>query len=89
MYNREAIINEMIKDGDLMHKAFYETILYYLREREADNKSLRRIVITNMETWFIFDALDFNRIFYNSVLLKKYRDYAKKTSIRRQHFCFL
>lgn len=70
--------NEMIKDGDLMHKAFYETILYYLREREADNKSLRRIVITNMETWFIFDALDFNRIFYNSVLLKKYRDYAKK-----------
>jgi len=70
--------NEMVKDGDLMHKAFYETILYYLREREANNNSLRRIVITNMETWFIFDALDFNRIFYHSSLLKKYRDYAKK-----------
>lgn len=70
--------NEMVKDGDLMHKAFYETILYYLRERESKNNSLRRIVITNMETWFIFDALDYNRIFYHSSLLKKYRDYAAK-----------
>jgi len=70
--------NEMVKDGDLMHKAFYETILYYLREREAKNHNLRRIVITNMETWFIFDALDYNRIFYRSPLLKKYRDYAAK-----------
>lgn len=70
--------SEMVKDGDLMHKAFYETILYYLREREGKNNSLRRIVITNMETWFIFDALDYNRIFYHSSLLAKYRDYAAK-----------
>ena len=70
--------NEMVKDGDLMHKAFYETILYYLRERESKNNSLRRIVITNMDTWFVFDALDYNRIFYHSSLLKKYRDYAAK-----------
>lgn len=70
--------NEMVKDGDLLHKAFYETILYYLREREAKNNSLRRIVITNMEEWFIFDALDYNRIFYKSPLLKLYRDYAAK-----------
>lgn len=70
--------NEMVKDGDLMHKAFYETILYYLREREGKNNSIRRIVITNMETWFIFDALDYNRIFYRSHLLNKYRDYAAK-----------
>lgn len=68
--------NEMVKDGDLTHKAFYETILYYMREREAKNNSLRRIVITNMEEWFIFDALDYNRIFYKSPLLKLYRDYA-------------
>lgn len=70
--------NEMVKNGDLMHKAFYETILYYLREREAKNNSLRRIVITNMEEWFIFDALDYNRIFYKSPLQKLYRDYAAK-----------
>ena len=70
--------NEMVRDGDLMHKAFYETILYYLRAREGKENSLRRIVITNMETWFIFDALDYNRIFYHSPLLKKYRDYAAK-----------
>jgi len=67
---------EMVRDGDLLHKAFYETILYYLRLREDKNNSLRRIVITDMETWFIFDALDYNRIFYRSSLLKKYRDYA-------------
>lgn len=70
--------NEMVLDGDLMHKAFYETILYYLRERENKNNSLRRIVITNMESWFIFDALDYNRIFYHSPLRKKYIDYAAK-----------
>lgn len=70
--------NEMVKDGDLMHKAFYETILYYMREREAKNNSLRRIIITNMDEWFIFDALDYNRIFYKSPLLKLYRDYAAK-----------
>ena len=70
--------NEMVKDGDLMHKAFYETILYYLRERKKNNNSLRRIVITNLDTWFIFDALDYNRIFYHSSLLKKYEDYAAK-----------
>ena len=70
--------NEMVKDGDLMHKAFYETILYYLREREAKNNNLRRIVITNMDTWFIFDALDYNRIFYHSTLVQKYRDYVAK-----------
>lgn len=70
--------NEMVKDGDLLHKAFYETILYFLREREGKNNSLRRVVITNMEEWFIFDALDYNRIFYRSSLLKKYRDYAAK-----------
>lgn len=69
---------EMVKDGDMMHKAFYETILYYLREREANNNSLRRIVITNMEEWFVFDALDYNRIFYCPTLLKKYRDYVAK-----------
>ncbi len=63
--------NEMVRDGDLMHKAFYETILYYLRAREGKEKSLRRIVITNMETWFIFDALDYNRIFYHSPLRTK------------------
>ena len=68
--------DEMVKDGDLMHKGFYETILYYLRQREAKNNSLRRIVITDMDTWFVFDALDYNRIFYRSSLLKKYRDYA-------------
>lgn len=70
--------NEMVRKEDLMHKAFYETILYYLREREARNNSLRRIVITNMEEWFVFDALDYNRIFYKSPLLKLYRDYAAR-----------
>lgn len=70
--------NEMVKESNLMHKAFYETILYYFRTRESKNNSLRRIVITNMETWFVFDALDYNRIFYRSSLLKKYRDYVAK-----------
>ena len=51
--------NEMVRDGDLLHKAFYETILYFFRERESKNNSIRRIVITNMETWFVFDTIGY------------------------------
>ena len=62
---------EMVTLHDLNRKAFHELLLYYLQDRAdqtADN--LRRLVITNGYEWFMFDALDFDRLFWRNAALK-------------------
>ena len=62
---------EMVTPHDLNRKAFHELLLYYLQDRAdktADN--LRRLVITNGYEWFVFDALDFDRLFWRNTALK-------------------
>ena len=61
----------MVTPHDLNRKAFQELLLYYLEDRrdgQADN--LRRLVITNGYEWFVFDALDFDRLFWRDVGFK-------------------
>lgn len=55
---------EMVKRDDLRAKAFYESILYYMNERNDKNDELKYIIITNMKEWCIIDALDFDRLFW-------------------------
>ena len=55
---------EMVKKDDLRAKAFYESILYYMNERNGRNDELKYIIITNMKEWCIIDALDYDRIFW-------------------------
>ena len=70
---------EMVKQDDLQAKAFYETILYYMNERQDGNDELKYIVITNMREWCIIDALDYDRIFWrDSYFRKKYDLFIKK-----------
>jgi hypothetical protein len=73
--------SEMISKSNLNAKSFQELILYYLRERKSSkNFELRHLVITNINEWFIFDAQDFERLFYNnSNLLKKFEQFNAKT----------
>jgi|GEM_PF-1043887 len=62
---------EMVSTTDLNRKAMHELLLYYLQDRHAgvvDN--LRRLVITNGYEWFVFDALDFDRLFWRNTGLK-------------------
>jgi adenine-specific DNA-methyltransferase len=69
---------EMVTLGDLNRKAMHEIILYYLRERiEHHNNDIKYIVITNIYEWFVFDAPEFERLFFkNSFLIKEYKTWA-------------
>lgn len=63
--------NEMITEADLNRKAFHEAILYYLRERiDNGNEDIKHIIITDVYQWFVFDAQDFERHFYESEKLR-------------------
>jgi hypothetical protein len=60
-------ISEMPTPGNLKSKAFYELILYYMRERvKGKNISVKYLVITNIYEWFIFSSSDFERLFAGS-----------------------
>lgn len=56
---------EMITPNDLNRKALQQLIVYYLRERITNqNKSLRHLIVTNLYTFFLFDAAVLYNTFY-------------------------
>ncbi|SMO38091.1 type IIG restriction enzyme/methyltransferase [Fodinibius sediminis] len=64
---RPSNSSEMITGDELNRKAFHESILYYLRERiDNGNEDIKHIIITDVYNWYIFDAQDFERHFYES-----------------------
>ncbi|KAA9338797.1 DUF7149 domain-containing protein [Adhaeribacter soli] len=62
---------DMITRQNLNAKAMHKLLLYYLRERLKHNNNLTHLVITNIYDWFIFDAQDFERLFFKNTQLKK------------------
>jgi hypothetical protein len=57
---------EMITKESFMKQSFYETILYYLWEKEFHkNNEVHNIVITNFYDWFIIDSKEFEKLFNN------------------------
>ncbi len=74
---------DMITKTDINKKALHEIILYYLQERiEFENNEIKNIIITNLNEWFIFDAIDFERAFFNTKLKQEYKKWktGQKTS---------
>ena len=73
--------SEMVSKENLNAKSFQELVLYYFRERsKAKNFELRYLIITNINEWFVFDAQDFERLFYqNKTLLKHFKQFENKT----------
>ena len=69
--------SEMITKDNLNKKALQELLLYYLRERiEKNNIQLKQLVVTNIYEFFIFDAQEFERVFYsNKKLLKRFAEF--------------
>ena len=69
--------SEMITRDNLNKKALQELLLYYLRERvEKKNIQLKQLIVTNIYEYFIFDAQEFERIFYsNKKLLKQFAEF--------------
>lgn len=70
---------QMITREELNRKAFHQAILYYLRERlDNGNEDIKRVIITDLYQWFIFDAHDFERLFYKSKSLQEwYQDWSQ------------
>jgi len=68
---------EMITTNDLNKKSFQELIQYYLEERTInENLEIKHLIITNSIDWFIFNANEFERIFYqNKSFLNKYNEW--------------
>ena len=68
---------EMISQDNFNKKAFQELVLYYLRERITHkNLEVKHLVATNINEWFIFDAMLFDRLFaQNKVLVKQFEDF--------------
>ncbi len=68
---------EMISAARPNGKALHELLRYYLNERQqGGNREIKRLIITNIEEWFLFDAADFEQhIYSNAGLLKRYADW--------------
>ena len=71
--------SEMISRTELNNKALQELILYYLRERVGKNNyRLKQLVVTNINEFFIFDAHEFERLFYsNKKLIKEFKQFSE------------
>ncbi len=70
-------LNEMITKEDLNRKALQELLLYYLRERHTQkNIQLKQLIVTNIYEFFVFDAQEFERLFYsNKKLIKRFEEF--------------
>ncbi|ALW86672.1 hypothetical protein AUC43_17245 [Hymenobacter sedentarius] len=82
---RPQSAGEMVTPANLNRRAFHELLYYYLQDRDkradTDSKSLKRLVITNGYEWYLFDALDFDRLFWsNAVLKSQFREFERKAA---------
>lgn len=68
---------EMVRPDNLKAKAFYELILYYLRERITNaNLEIKHLIATNVFEWYIFDAALFEKTFaQNKSLVRQFNDF--------------
>lgn len=67
---------DMPTEDNLNTKALHELILYYMRQRDKGNADIRNLIVTNTREFFIFDAKEFERLFYhNSAFKKKFKEF--------------
>lgn len=68
---------EMMTTKKLNVKALQELVLYYLRERITHNNlEIKHLIATNINEWFIFDAIFFDRLFaQNKNLVKQFNEF--------------
>ena len=71
----------MITQSDINKKALHEAILYFMRERKKGNNRLYHIIITDFYHWFIFDAKDFDRLFWQNKEIRKVFESVKDLSV--------
>jgi adenine-specific DNA-methyltransferase len=75
--------SEMISLKNINCKSFQQLVYYYFTERISGNKDIKHLVITNIYEWYIFDAKDFEILFYdNKKLRKEFDEFKSKSTIK-------
>jgi len=65
--------NEMPRENNMNTKGFQEIVSYYLRERVIhENIEIKKCIITNGLSWYVFDANEFEKHFYQNKTLVDY-----------------
>jgi len=68
---RSSNKQEMVRKNDLNRKALHELVLYFMRERKAENANLLSVVICSEREFFVFRATDFEKIFWQNRKFRK------------------
>jgi adenine-specific DNA-methyltransferase len=81
---------EMISAANPNLKALHELVLYFMEERtQHHNTDIKYLIATNFEDWYVFDAGEFERVFYkNKNFLKDFEDWkaGRKTQATNDFF---
>lgn len=82
IFEQKSPVNkaEFPKHNDLNCKAVQELLLYYLREKiDNQNSGIKFLIATNGYEFYVFDAVDFRKLFYdNKKLIKEYNPWREK-----------
>jgi adenine-specific DNA-methyltransferase len=74
--------SEMISTNNLNKKAMWELVHYYMQERLKGNITIKHLIATNGVEWFVFDAREFEKLFYNNkAFYQKYIDWNNNTTV--------
>lgn len=58
--------SEMMTRDNINVKAFRELIAYYMSERFSNNLEIKKTIITNGLSWFVIEAKELEKYFYNN-----------------------
>lgn len=62
---------DMISQDNINKKALHELVLYFMRERHANNTDIKFLVICNEFEFYIFEAKEFERAFHKNATFRK------------------
>lgn len=73
---------DFITNNEIKKKSFFQVVTYFLIEIiEKQNFNLKTILITNCEEFYLFDTMEFHRLFYKSNLRKEFENWYDKKQV--------
>jgi type II restriction/modification system DNA methylase subunit YeeA len=75
---------EMISTNNINAKAMWELVHYYMQERLKGNITIKHLIATNGFEWFVFDAREFEKLFFeNKDFSKKYLEWHNNVTVNK------
>lgn len=74
--------DEMITPSNMNKKGLHQIILYYLRQELAHNVAIKHLIVTNFHDIYIFDKMNFLRLFATS---KSFRNDVESADKQKYH----